>query len=255
MGQDSIVERVRDYWNSHIHDLEMTRQPVGSPEFFRELDAYRFDKLRYLPEVVDFAGYRGRRLLEVGCGIGTDLVRFGRGGAIATGVDLSATAIELARRNLAAHRLEAELRIADGAELPFDDGAFEVVYAHGVLQYAPEPRRLVEECRRVLAPGGQAIFMVYNRRSWLIAMSKITRVELEHQDAPVLRLYSVREFRRLLDGFASVRIVPERFPVPSKLHHGWKALLYNRIFVPAFDLLPRPLVRPLGWHLMAFCRR
>ena len=69
-----LTTRVRTYWNERIHDLEMTTQPVGTRAFFEELDDYRFDKLAYLPRVVDFGGYKGKRLVEVGCGVGTDLV-------------------------------------------------------------------------------------------------------------------------------------------------------------------------------------
>ena len=107
---------------------------------------------------------------------------------------------------------------------------------------------------RVLRPDGLAIFMVYNRVSWLNAMSKVMKVGLEHGDAPVLRLYSIPEFRALLAPFREVEIVPERFPVASRLHKGWKAALYNSMFVGTFNALPRAWVRPYGWHLMAFCR-
>ena len=113
------TEQVRRYWNERIHDLEMTTHPVGSREFFADLDDYRFDKLRYLPELVDFGGFAGRRLLEVGCGIGTDLARFARGGARVTGIDLSQTAIDLARQNFATLGLDGDLRVADGEALPF----------------------------------------------------------------------------------------------------------------------------------------
>ena len=49
--------------------------------------------------------------------------------------------------------------------------------------------------------------------------------------------------------------LPERFPVPSRLHKGWKGALYNRLFVGTFTAIPRRIVRRFGWHLMAFCRR
>ncbi len=253
----ALGAQVRDYWNAHIHDLGMTAEPVGTRGFFDDLEAYRFDKLRYLPELVAFDGYRGRRLLEIGCGIGTDLVRFARGGAVTIGVDLAETAIRLARRNFELHETggAARLLVADGARLPLPDASVDVVYAHGVLQYAADPAGIVAEARRVLRPGGEAIFMVYNRRSWLMALSRVMRVPLEHEDAPVLRLYTAAEFRRLLGAFTEVRIVPERFPVRSRLHRGWKGAFYNGLFVGAFNRLPRALVRPLGWHLMAWARK
>jgi ubiquinone/menaquinone biosynthesis C-methylase UbiE len=251
-----VIHAIERYWNARIHDLEMTDRPVGSREFFQDLDDYRFDKLHYLPRLVDFDGFRGQTLLEVGCGIGTDLVRFARGGAIVTGIDLSATAIELARKNFEWHGLvPRELRVANAEALPYPDNSFDVVYGHGVIQYTSDPARLVRECHRVLRPAGHAIFMVYNRVSWLNALSKVMKVPLEHEDAPVLRKFSISEFEQLLAPFADVRIVPERFPVKSRLHKGWKAVAFNTMFVGTFNALPRPLVRRLGWHLMGFATK
>jgi ubiquinone/menaquinone biosynthesis C-methylase UbiE len=251
-----VIDEIQRYWNARIHDLEMTEHPVGTKAFFDDLDDYRFDKLRYLPTLVDFNGYAGERLLEVGCGIGTDLARFAKGGAHVTGVDLSQTAIDLAKQNFALHGLTAEsLLVGNGEALPFPDGSFDHVYGHGVIQYTADPARLVGECHRVLKPGGTGIFMVYNRISWLNALSKVMKVPLEHEDAPVLKKFSIGEFRRLLAPFADVRVVPERFPVKSRLHGGWKGLVFNTCFVGTFNLLPRSWVRPLGWHLMAFCRK
>jgi ubiquinone/menaquinone biosynthesis C-methylase UbiE len=251
-----MINDIQRYWNTRIHDLEMTDQEVGTLGFFDDLDEYRFDKLRYLPQLVDFGGFSNQTLLEVGCGIGTDLVRFARGGARATGVDLSQTAIDLAARNVELHGLKpVELRVGNGEALPYPDNTFDHVYAHGVIQYTADPAQLVRECHRVLRPGGQAIFMVYNRISWLNALSKLMKVQLEHEDAPCLRKFSIAEFRALLAPFADVRIVPERFPVKSRLHGGWKGRVYNTCFVGTFNLLPRSWVQPLGWHLMAFCRK
>ncbi len=246
---------VREYWNRHIHDLEITTHPVGSPGFFADLDQYHFEKLHHLLRLIDFDGFRGRRVLEVGCGAGTDLARFAKGGAVVSGVDLAPSAIALARSNFEQQGLTADLKEADGEYLPFEDNAFDLVYAHGVVQYTSNPVALVAECRRVLKPGGAAVFQVYNRLSWLNALSKLMKVPLEHEDAPVLLKYSAGEFRALLRGFTDVRIVEERFPVTSRLHRGWKGTLFNTFFVGTFNALPRPLVRRFGWHLLAFCRK
>lgn len=251
----ATIDEVRAYWDRHIHDLEITRHPVGSRGFFDDLDQYHFEKLHHLLRLVDFDGQRGKRVLEVGCGAGVDLVRFAKGGALVTGVDVAPSAIELARANFAQQELSGEFHVASGEQLPFLDAAFDLVYAHGVVQYTANPDRLVDECRRVLKPGAEAIFQVYNRISWLNALSKLMKVGLEHQDAPALMKFSIGEFRALLAGFREVRIVPERFPVKSRLHGGWKGTVYNGLFVGAFNVLPRPIVRRFGWHLLAFCRK
>jgi SAM-dependent methyltransferase len=249
------TDEVRAYWERHIHDLEITRHPVGSRGFFADLDQYHFEKLHHLLRLVPFDGCAGQAVLEVGCGAGVDLARFAKGRARVTGVDLAASAIELARANFAQQGLQGEFHVADGEELPFPDAAYDLVYAHGVVQYTADPRRLVAECHRVLKPGGLAIFQVYNRVSWLNALSKVMKVGLEHDDAPVLLKYSIGDFTRLLSPFREVRIVPERFPVRSRLHGGWKGAVYNGVFVGTFNALPRALVRRFGWHLLAFCRK
>jgi ubiquinone/menaquinone biosynthesis C-methylase UbiE len=252
MNERDLISDITAYWDHHIHDLAIATHPLGTPGFFRQLDEYRYDKLNYLPRLVDFAAYRGKKLLEIGCGAGIDLVRFSRARAEVTGDDLSQTAIELARQNIIQNGLYADLCVMNGEALQFPDNCFDVVYAHGVIQYTADSGKLVSEIHRVLKPGGEAIMMVYNRNSWLNFMRKVTRIPLEHEDAPVLRKFSINEFKELLKPFRSYQIVPERFPVKTKLHSGWKARLFNDLFVGTFNILPKALVRPLGWHLMAF---
>ncbi len=179
-------------------------------------------------------------------------MRFARGGAKVTGIDLSKTAIDLACKNFQQGEQNADLRVMNGECMQFADNTFDVVYAHGVLQYTADPAKMIDEIHRVLRPGGKAILMVYNKHSWLNLMRNVTHVPLEHEDAPVLKKFSVKELKQLLQPFQGYRIIAERFPVKTKLHSGWKALLFNTVFVGAFNLMPRPWIRPFGWHLMAF---
>lgn len=255
LNNNTLIKSIAEYWDEHIHDLAITTHPVGSPGFFQQLDEYRYGKLNYLPRLVDFSSYRGKGLLEVGCGAGIDLVRFARAGANVTGIDLSRTAIKLARKNIGHNGLSAELRVMNGESMQFSDHAFDAVYAHGVLQYTADAEKMVAEIYRVLKPGGETIVMVYNRNSWLNLMRKVTKVPLEHEDAPVLKKYSIGELKVLLKPFRNFRIIPERFPVKTKLHSGWKARLFNDVFVGTFNLMPKAWVRPLGWHLMAFATK
>ena len=252
MNQQNLLTQIAAYWDERIHDLAITTHPVGTPGFFKELDAYRYEKLNYLPRLVDFSSSKGKSLLEVGCGAGIDLVRFARAGARVTGIDLSATALDLASRNMEQNGLNADLQKMNGECMNFADNTFDVVYAHGVLQYTADTQKMVAEIHRVLKPGGQAIMMVYNRISWLNLLHHATKVPLEHEDAPVLKKFSINELKQLLQPFKSYQIIPERFPVKTKLHSGWKARMFNEVFVGIFNLLPKAVVRPVGWHLMSF---
>lgn len=250
-----VNQRVRSYWNEHIHDLAISRHPPGSAGFFDDLDEYHYDKLHHLLRLVPFDGLAGKAVLDLGCGTGVDLVRFARGGAQVTGVDIADSAIALARQNVKHRDLSAHLLVADGEALPFADGHFDYVFAHGVAQYTGDGRRLVSEVHRVLKPAGEAVFQGYNRISWLNALSRLMKVDLEHEGAPVLHKYSLAEFRALVDIFPNVHVAFERFPVRSRLHGGWKGLAFNTGFVGIFNALPRSLVQRYGWHLLAFCRK
>lgn len=255
-NQDSVpIEEIRDYWNRHIHDLEIARHPVGSRGFFQDLESYRFEKLHYLPGRVDFNGYKNRTVLEIGCGVGIDLARFARGGALVTGIDLAEKSIELARKNFEFQSLRGELMRGNGEQLEFQDNRFDCVYAHGVIQYTADPRAMVDEIHRVLKPGGTAILMVYNRHSWLNFLSRTLNVKMEHTDAPVLKKFTRKEFSRMLKKFSRVHMFTERFPVRSRLQKGIKAVFFNTLFVPAFNIIPRFITGKTGWHIMALAKK
>lgn len=254
---DDRVAAVRHYWNSHVHDWKIARNPAGSREFFEEIESYRYEKLHYLPRVVDFAAYAGKKLLDVGCGVGNDLSRFAKAGAICTGVDLAPYSIELASSNFAQRglQIQSEFFVMNGEQLTFPDESFDAVFCHTVLHFTPHPERMVREIHRVLRRGGEAILMTINRKSWLLGLQRLTKVEIDYPDSPVFQPFTIAEFRTLLAPFPEVRIVPERFPVATKVHDGVKARLFNAMFVGGFNALPRAWTRPLGHHLMAFCRK
>ncbi len=152
---DSSIEAVRQYWDEHVHDWKIAKHPPGTAEFFEETEAYRFEKLHYLPLLVDFAGFSGKSLLEVGCGLGNDLARFARGGAVVTGIDIAPKAIELSKANFSQRGLQGQFRVMNGEALDFADNSFDVVYCHTTLHFTPDPRRMVAEIHRVLRPEGR----------------------------------------------------------------------------------------------------
>jgi SAM-dependent methyltransferase len=159
------LEDRRDFWTGYQPGFRTTAAVPGTPEFFAEVECDRYRREPDIEEMARFEAWRGRDVLEAGCGIATDGVRFARAGARYTGVDFSPTAIELARERLARDGHEARLVLGSVTELPFEDASFDLVYSNGVIHHLPETEAVVREFHRVLRPGGHAIVMVYHRDS------------------------------------------------------------------------------------------
>ena len=114
-----LKERVRAFWQAHPCGTKFSDAEIGTREFFARIEAHRYAKEWHIPEAADFAGARGLRVLEIGCGLGTDGVRFAKAGADYTGIDLTDAAIELARKRFELSGLRGELRVSDAENLDF----------------------------------------------------------------------------------------------------------------------------------------
>jgi SAM-dependent methyltransferase len=252
---DPDLAAVRRYWNEHVTTWPITNREPGSRAFFAETEAYRFEKLDYLERVIDYAGHAGEAVLDVGCGLGNDAARFAMGGALVTGIDIAPRAIELARANFAQRGLKGRFMVMDGEAMDLPDDTFDFVYCHTLLHFTPHPERVVREIHRVLKPGGQAVMMAVNRRSWMRLMHRLAKVEIDHLAAPSFHWLGAEDLVRMAAPFAEVRLVHERFPVRTKVHKGLKARLFNMLFVDLFNALPRRWVEGTGHHLLVFATK
>lgn len=160
-------QRARTQWGSDPAGAVYGRDhEFGSREFFDEVERHRYQEYApWMPEVMGFNEHAGEKLLEVGCGMGTDLLQFARGGAICTGVDLTPRSIEISRHRFELYDVPGTFLIADGERLPFRDNCFDIVYSNGVLHHTPDTGLAVQEIHRVLRPGGIAKVMLYYRHS------------------------------------------------------------------------------------------
>lgn len=181
---------------------------------------------RYLlePEILTFADFssgRGRDVLEIGVGMGADLLRWARAGATVTGVDITQRAVRLTNDRLRWAGLAATARVADAEALPFADGSFDVVWSWGVLHHTPRSERALREAARVLRPGGRYAVMVYHRHSWLAAAAWVRfgllrgrpattlRQAVAHVESPGTRAFTAGEITTLLtDLLGDLRVRP-----------------------------------------------
>jgi SAM-dependent methyltransferase len=161
-----LKERVRAFWQEHPCGTKFSDAEIGTREFFERVEAHRYGKEWHIPGAADFTGAGGLKVLEIGCGLGTDGAQFAKAGADYTGIDLTEASIELARKRFELSGLKGEFRVADAERLGFADETFDVVYSHGVLHHTPDTAGAVREVHRVLKPGGRAVVMLYHRGSY-----------------------------------------------------------------------------------------
>jgi 2-polyprenyl-3-methyl-5-hydroxy-6-metoxy-1,4-benzoquinol methylase len=161
-----LKERVRAFWQEHPCGTKFSDAEMGTREFFDRVEAHRYSKEWHIPIAADFSSTRGLKVLEIGCGLGTDGAQFAKAGADYTGIDLTEASIELARQRFELSGLKGEFRVADAEQLDFGDATFDVVYSHGVLHHTPDTGTAVREVHRVLKPGGRAMVMLYHRGSY-----------------------------------------------------------------------------------------
>jgi SAM-dependent methyltransferase len=213
---------VHDYWNRRSCGTDVARSLKFSREYFEEIEAYRYAKEPEIFSFAQFTRFHGRRVLEIGIGAGTDFLQWVRAGAQAHGVDLTEESIANVRERLAVYGLRAaEVRQADAEALPYAEGTFDLVYSWGVLHHTPDTARALREAVRVLAPGGLAKVMLYNRRSivalvwWLrLCLLKgrpwrsIAWALANHLESPGTQAFDGDEVRAMLAGqpLAELRI-------------------------------------------------
>jgi ubiquinone/menaquinone biosynthesis C-methylase UbiE len=221
-------EQVRNFWEQEpcgTGELVTGGIESGTLSWFEEIERNRYEKEPMIHGVAEFVRHRGKKLLEIGVGAGTDHLQWARAGCICTGVDLTDAGIQTTRRRLELYGFSSDLRRVDAERLPFEDNTFDIVWSWGVVHHAEYPDRILAEIHRVLKPGGEFRGMMYKRYSlavfneWLKhALLKgrpwrtFTDVLASHFESPGTKAYTLKELNGLLAQFSDTSLRAEITP-------------------------------------------
>ena len=262
-------QKAREQWTHDPAGAVYGRaHEFGTREFFDEVERHRYQEYApWMTEVMGFSDFGGQRLLEVGCGMGTDLLQFARAGANVTGVDLTPRSVETSRHHLELWGQTGDFALTDAENLPFASESFDVVYSNGVLHHTPDTAGAIHEIHRVLRPGGLARVMLYHRDSWNYwfemilhrgffrgqllrgqtaqdIMSRYVEVN-EGKGRPLVKVYSRRQARELFSMFSHVQTQVRQ--------------LTKGDFYLIGRLLPQGIIevlgRGIGWNVIISARK
>lgn len=258
-GRSATIDDVKAFWDARPCNIRHSGKPVGTREYFDEVERRKYFVEPHIPGFAQFARWEGQKVLEIGCGIGTDAVNFARHGAVYTGVELSEASLELARRRYEVYGLKGEFLLGNAEQIGelLPDGGFDLVYSFGVLHHTPQPESAIAQIRRVIGNDGEFRLMLYAADSWKAAMVEAGLDQPEAQTGvPIAKTYTRDEARALVEGggFEVVEIGQDHiFPYVVE-----KYVRYEYERQPWFAAMPpemfRALERRLGWHLLIVAR-
>jgi ubiquinone/menaquinone biosynthesis C-methylase UbiE len=226
------------------------------PETLKYFEAISERRNKLEPFIAGFAQFNrwaGKRVLELGCGAGSDLLRFAKAGARVTGVDLSPSSASLAKTRLHVYNCQGNVLIADAEQLPFKTDSFDLVYSWGVLHHTPDTEQAIKEVYRVAKSGSDICIMLYHRHS-LVALQmylmygffdfkplrNLKDILANHHESPGTKAYTVAEAQQMFSAFKDVKIKVRLTPYDFRYRR-------DRYFPSCFGKF---IPQRLGWFMV-----
>jgi len=263
--QEVTVDQVQTFWDARPCNIRHSAREPGSREYFDEVETRKYFVEPHVPAFAQFECWKGKRILEIGCGIGTDTINFARAGAAVTAVDCSEKSLEIARRHAEVYGLKIDFHQANAEELsqivPVEE--YDLIYSFGVIHHTPNPQRAVSEIRKYMGTDSILKIMVYNRYSWKVfwilvtygkgAFWNLDELIATYSEAqtgcPVTYSYTKKTVQKLLSGFEMQDItVSHIFPYKVSEYKNYRYVKewYFR-YLP--DGMFHWLEKEFGWHL------
>lgn len=262
------IKNVKDFWDRRPCNIRHSQSRVGTKKYFEQVKKRKYFVESHIPKFADFSKWKGKKVLEIGCGIATDTINFAQAGAKVTAVEISRKSLNIAKKRARVYNLQNNIKfyLANAEELsktvPVEP--YDLIYSFGVIHHTPHPEKVIKEIKKYCSEKTIVKIMIYNRYAWKVlwifikfgkgAFWKIDKLIAKHSEAatgsPVTYVYSKGQAENLLNNFKILEIsVDHIFPysIPEYTRYEYKKVWY-------FRFLPKELFRWLethfGWHML-----
>ena len=249
------IDDVKQFWNSRPCNIRHSNKKIGTKEYFDEVEHRKYFVESHIPKFADFENWKGKTVLEIGCGLGTDAVNFARAGATYTGVELSEESLEIARNRFNLFDLKGSFLLGDAENLEsiLNGKKFDLIYSFGVLHHTPSIVNALSGIKKLAHENSTLKIMVYAKNSW---KQEMINAELDQPEAqygcPIANSYSKEEITNLLISSGFNPIFLEQAHIFPYMVEPYKN--YEYIKQPWFENMPNDmfsvLEKSFGWHLL-----
>jgi len=266
------ISQVKEYWDRRPCNLFHSRSEVGTRQYFDEVEKRKYFVEPHIPGFAEFHKWRGKRVLEVGCGLGTESINFARAGAHLTCIDLSEKSLELAKKRFEVYGLSAEFYNTNAEQLSSflpEGSKFDLIWSFGVIHHTPYPEACVEQFKKLLNPGGEIRIMVYSKISYKLFflmretgdwnfghMDKLVARYSEAQTGcPVTFTYTFEEIRdELLKDWEVTKIYKAHIFCYNIEEYRKYNYVKEDCWKNVDDKMMEDLEKELGWHTCVIAR-
>ena len=246
------IDDVRIYWDDRPCNLRHSFEKIGTEPYFNQVEAKRYLAEPHIPDFADFRSWKGKKVLEVGCGMATEGINFVRYGAEYTATDLSVESLNLAKKRFEVYNKKGDFYLGNSEELSsfLPPNTYDLIYSFGVIHHSPHPDRIISQIKKYMNKDSTLKIMLYASESWKNYMIEAGHDQPEAQyGCPIAHTYTKDEVRELLDGFDVT--IEQNHIFPYQIEPYKRGEFVNQ---PWFEAMPdeifKVLKKNLGWHLL-----
>lgn len=254
---NATIDDVKTYWNNRPCNIRHSQAELGTKQYFDEVEERKYFVEPHIPEFAEFDKWDGKKVLEIGCGLGTDAVNFARSGADYTGIELSSESLDIAKQRFNIFGLEGRFYCLDAEDLlsKFKGEQFDLIYSFGVIHHTVNPDEIVSQVKHLMHKESEFRLMMYAKDSWKAAMIDAGLDQPEAQSGcPIAFTYSDEELASLLKDYEILEMKKDHiFPYVIEDY-----IKYIYTPQPWFEKMPEQMFRSLeksfGWHKLVKCK-
>ena len=197
----ATIDDVKKYWDDRPCNVRHSNKEIGTIEYFDEVERKRYTAEPHIPEFANFSRWKGKKVLEIGCGLGTEAINFARHGADYTGTDLSIESLTLAQNRFKVYNQKGRFFQGNAENLSsfVNVEKYDLVYSFGVIHHSPNPNLIIDQIYKYMDDSTILKIMLYAKNSW---KNYMIDAELDQPEAqyggPIANTYTEGEVSDLL---------------------------------------------------------